>query len=338
MPLSGNNLPSLDGQRYYTLVRQLTKVSSPETAYRCASHPLNKEECEHEGHSLSLIKHAQENITIKLQQYQYKVKCDEHGRYYVTNMTTSTRDIRYDEYSSLTELATEAFLFVCDPRINTYLAFRMLSRGDLFNSSYPRGYATFLEELLSEPNGFNIIDTRHVKTSFHVAEHMFAHLSTHVNSSYVNIVHDCERMCVQSVLNDTYGFMPTQDVQYYGLLCTHMLVDNTTTTAAPQRVATLPQSQNDSNSQVLQASVCLSVASLLLTGGAVAAIVSRSNGRIATRIKSFLSHIGDKISGIKRATIQDYSYTELQTVSDDTDVHESSRLLQTQARDYTHSQ
>ena len=296
MPASSSNLPSLDGQRRYMVTRNLSTLHIPKTEDRCAQYPLNATECEHDGQTIILLR--LDNDTLLFKHHQYKVKCDEHGKYYIKHKNTVQYTINYyDEVNDVIRIAADIMLFSCKPHKHFSFA-RGLIGEDVFTNPHAHINYNILELLFSKKNKYNSINTKHAKILFDIKNIEGALHLNEINDIYVNMVHDCHTACAQSVLDIKYNFMSVEDMQYYGLLCTHKLVEmrpEITTHTLAQTT-----SQEVSDVYTTQAVLCLSVSAALLSFGAAAAFVCRSDGALATQIRRCITRVKDAVYGMRR--------------------------------------
>ena len=222
MPIPGNNLPLLDGN-VYMHVQALTPILKK--TYRCDDKPLDEEECEHVGQAISILRFERDGIRAKAQHYAYSVKCDKAGRYSVRDITTRQRNISFTEDAYNIGVALKV---AYNPYEFTMLAldYLLLEPDMLYRQTdLIRGPSYGLTNMLSANNtGINKINPRRVTLAIRDTKIDMSHLNRYVNNTYLNVVHDCERICVHSVLSNDAGFMSITEAKMYGLLCTSKLI------------------------------------------------------------------------------------------------------------------
>ena len=225
------NLPPLEGQRSHMFIQDIN--SFPTMSLRmCRTNPLNTTECEHRGHSLSILRYERDNILVKLQYDAYGVKCDEDSRYYVTDIKTQQRDVIYDIDEHLAKVAIITLMFAHNPtpvscdRLSTVIA-----KGILRSSQKTTGYMSFLEDLLHSKRNESDTGAHALKidpvqyASAQSKRIAAASLNEYVNNTYVNFVHDCNRICAQPILGYSDHFVTHDTVEQHGMLCTHRLIE-----------------------------------------------------------------------------------------------------------------
>ena len=239
MPSSDNNLPSLEGQRYYTLVQERKHRTQ-----MCSADSLHAQ-----GMALSIIHSTDHTIMAKVQSYRYNVT-SKNGRYYVTDLTSS-----YDVLYENTERYTLA-------NILTYIRILRSTRLALYYSPQPTTRADSIHELLSVSDfkltlGYDIQNDKNLIIKLlrsgtdinHIDEHHvqllvnrfvpFSYngvmalipkprgsLERYAQNTYVNIVYDCDTVCSQSVIGDAQYFMDYYEVRHYGLLCMQGILEH----------------------------------------------------------------------------------------------------------------
>ena len=227
------NLPSLDGQRNYMVVRNidddhsllLPRATPP---YECYSRQLDTEQCEHIGNALSIVRYEQDDIRIQAQHYRYKVKCDSNGNYYVADMQTRQRNVLYNEDPYSIKLALAFSVNPTVPLHITYMRELLNYKNMLYNAFdvYDTTPTAIIQMLAYHSNNLNKIDKDHVSislTGVNITDNINLH--AYINHTYVNTVYNCEQMCLQSSLSNSHSFTTGMRVAHDGLLCTHRILE-----------------------------------------------------------------------------------------------------------------
>ena len=224
MVFPGTNLSSFNDHKYYTLVHQLTLNTKAPAHNPCATQHVNP--YEYHGFSVSILCN---NDSIETKHYTYTVDC----KYKVSDIDSVTGNFTLtqkakDTLSHKSLCATQAALCYS---VAPFQRFGCMH--DFLNIIYSRRITdedvnvakVIMQQLLSEidtnTHMFKHIDTQymHVMLSGNITDHIYSH----VNNTYVNVVHDCHTLCAQVVLSDSYKFMSDSDIHNYGLLCAHRL-------------------------------------------------------------------------------------------------------------------
>ena len=231
------NLPSLDGHRDYMRIyniqryaKELHHVSSrcniPEGACGafCTPYNLNTTENEMRGQTTEILRlrDGDENdVFAILKKQSYTIKHDQNGSYYV-NMTEITQEeFRLDNGSAtIMCVLNSARKPYDDYDGGVYYIHDAISP---YTLSFP-GDTGELKGFLSGAINFGV-DREHVDITFNHADMSDAALLDAVNSTYVNIVHDCNVMCFQSVLSGRQTLMSNDEIAQSGLLCTNMILE-----------------------------------------------------------------------------------------------------------------
>ena len=234
-----NSLLLFDDQSSNILVYNITEEYATSMLRICDKH---KTEREHIGQAISIL-HIQDSVLIRAQHYEYSTKRDASGQYYVTHVNTSEYSISnitqdHHALSELSRIVSTALMFAFRPRElhrmhNVYDLLCMMS--NQMHTYNPQPLQPLRIMLAKNENSVNAIDTKaaniHIK---HANVTDTLSMNAYVNNTYVNIVHDCERLCVYSMLSDEPDYMLTDVVKKHGLLCSralsqHLLLTNAVT-------------------------------------------------------------------------------------------------------------
>ena len=221
-----HNLPPLTGQRNYINVGRL-QSNIGEINRQCRSYEHSLSEYTFFGQALSVLHYQRDGIRLKAQQHNYVLKCYKDAQnkehYYVTYVHTKQRTVRdseeSDAISMALSLAYSPIASVQDEFLGT-----ILSRQSMLHVTHMPRLSFGLAEMLStQYNFFNIIDPEHTHVSVNTKITPYTNLHAYINNTYLNILHNCDRVCVQSVLSDNTTFMPFNATENYSLLCIHRL-------------------------------------------------------------------------------------------------------------------
>ena len=231
-----HNFQLLDGQRSYMLIYDLRRQSKlfERPARACCIYPFNTTECLPQcyectsfGVSISILQHKHDDVVAKIQLSTYEVKHNEH-EYYVDELKTKKYNFGYsgDGY--------DVTPFMLSALQHAYSPFS--SVGGVKAISDLLSYETILEKtktnLLERSNAISwlydtsySLDRQHTKVLLNADVSSAHDARDYINNTYVNIVHDCDRICAQTVLSDEHGFMPSSKIKEYGLTCTYRLLE-----------------------------------------------------------------------------------------------------------------
>ena len=252
------NLPSLSGHGHYTLVHYLPTNPTDPAHKLCDRKHVHEDE--YYGFSVSILRPISDTVLVKVRHYRRDVRMN-NGKYERKNkasVTGSIFSIFANESSVLSSSlirATQAALYGSrwPQRLGPMYDFiNAIYTADEDISTIEITAATAMIQQITTVNG-------HPRKSMPpISDSVLVLLSDHtnctrdmyrcINNTYVNIVHNCERMCVQSVLSDNVGFMSEEDVDNYGLLCMHRLlaIDNSIETQhSTQNVINITKTHND---------------------------------------------------------------------------------------------
>ena len=222
MPNLGNNLHAL-ADNGYTHIQKLTPTMKQEL--HCTEHALSKEKCEHKGQAFSVLQGDEEGTIVRAQQSVYTVQCQD-SKYSVTSVVTRQRDVsdKEDAHGIM-----EAMFIARDPgdAFNLLHLDHLLSLEDALYSprDFQQGPSYGLESMLdSKGNELNVFNPSHITLSLHnVSDVNARQLYRYINNTYLNIVHDCERICIHSTLGNDAGFRHVGDIERDGIMCAQKL-------------------------------------------------------------------------------------------------------------------
>ena len=181
----------------------------------CSQRTFSEYNCEYVGNAFSILHHRNEGLIAQVKHYNYSIKCDDDDDFVAFDTQTAQRNVFDDD---LPYSVVAALHFVHDTD-NLRMMIDALSEQDaLYNYSG----AWPAQQLLQEHD---------------IAAQMR-------NNTYVNIVHNCKVICLQTVLSNSSEFMQAYDVQTHGLLCLNEIWNweernyQTTTALAAQNTTT----------------------------------------------------------------------------------------------------
>ena len=237
MPNRGNNLPSLEGQRYYMLLQDVGPYKPA-----CFDKPKRAE-----GMAFSIrsdMPNGENALTAFVYAYKYVVT-HEDGKYYVDDLVSARQYLYTDEQ----RLTAEMFRMFKSIQLATYYAANPIQRADSIldllrislsketynvNSVEAQKMATLIEKTIStDETDINRIDTEHVKIQINIFDFhnpdvikTRGPLTKYALYTYVNIVYDCNTVCSQSVKYDMDTFAIDHfRIRNYGLLCMHGILE-----------------------------------------------------------------------------------------------------------------
>ena len=224
-----SSLPALDSQEFYTIVRTLkdTRYSwQPQVPYDCTQRTFEAAKCEYVGYAFSIVRRAEAGMLARVKHYKYSVRCESEHSYSVKDMKMTQRDVFDTDITPFSILSS--LYFARNPADFGRLA-AMSSVLDKRDMLYMRvdgvDHKQQLKAVLSkQQNEYNTIDRHNAAVlinDIHVSEEQDINLQEYVSNTYVNIIHNCERICLQTRLSDVEEFMPYEIVQSHGLLCLH---------------------------------------------------------------------------------------------------------------------
>ena len=344
-----SNLPSLDGQRHYMMVQKATDDPASLAYNRC----MANDTAEYRGFALSIVYEEKGNILAKVKYYTYAID-DTDSEYKYETIQTIEDNVQdttafLGEASSGQQAVQTALYYAFSP------AQRMESIHELLNLEYmplleskdadqfPLAHSRTklirhmfcATDVLSKKsvdkrqckfhkynNKFNDIDRQHVQlllTSVNASS--IIDVNPYIHSAHVNIVHNCEQVCSQAVLSEAHSFITTQDIQHYGLLCTHRLLE-VNAIQEQRRTQTTEQTINSTvnNTDINSATINVMssmhdmgcnecdvynmlpviVSVMFATCSAVSIFVKRSNNRCARAMRSCFSQIMCATNGVYR--------------------------------------
>ena len=319
MGFPNDNLPSLDGQRDYMRiydVRQYTRYLQTiatkcniqnDTNFSESYRPYNlqQSECEHVGQTMEILRYEQDNILAKLQRRSYRVKCDDNGRYYVTEMSSVQHNLLYGEDSFTVK---SALMFARRPAMQfgtggMHALSALLSYEGNITITKP-----YHDDIASTIRGIKNygVDRRHARILLDHLDVSDEQLLARVNSTYVNVLYDCDRLCAQSILSSNNSFISTSELTKHSLLCMHRLIETPQTTdstllSTANTSAITMQATNRVNVGVVAGVVM----SLLIIPGALFCLFAMRSSRFAQRINNVMSRITGIINtaqGMRRVT------------------------------------
>ena len=308
-----SNLPPLDGQRYYTLVHQLS--SNPaERAYRpCERHGMY--ENVYYGFSVSILHPTRKDILADARHISYTVYLE--GEEYKVNYTSLAQGrivLPSEEQDTLSHKfirATQAaFQGSIQPTRQLGAIYDLLNTmyTENISNSVARAAKAIMQQLTiergaSSMQGFERIDEKHVQLMLtHEQQqvpkrHIYA---MYINNTYVNIVHDCERMCIQSVLSDNSSFMSEQNIDNYGLLCAHKLLGAREQKDALNALQHVRHRAHKPCNACTLSATNITINALVVAINAAALFITFNNSQCATAVRSHISRIANIFRGTHR--------------------------------------
>ena len=229
-----NNLPSLNGQRNYMLVQETSNSPAEKAIKQCEDEQVDQ----YRGFALSILRAPTEDIQAMIKYYDYVTCYDSKDHKAWVLMTTEKSNMTSTDITLSQEIVQQAMYYSVNPiaRANKVHDLLQLIGAHRAQHSTTPDLSVTRAQLIQhmfdkKENEFNHIDKLHVRimlTQRNTALATSESLHSYINSTYVNIVYDSDdsTVCSQSVLSDSNEFMSLQDVERYGLLCTHMLIES----------------------------------------------------------------------------------------------------------------
>ena len=297
-------------QHKYTLVQDIQSVNDAYFQRTCKEDVLIK--YSYRGFALSILRQEdkENDILARMRQYNYRI-ANLDGVVTAKITDSYTVSLSYADESLAQKAVYLALYYSTDPvkrasQIHELLPLEHKISTQKDTQGDPIGIRadTIIYMFSKQENAVNHIDTKHVKvlTSKFIPDSDDLH--AYLNSTYVNMVHDCKTVCSQSVLSDAEVFMEAKSVEKYGLLCADAL---------SKRFASQPEIDSDDTYQTQPAGAqtwltdiaenktyIASVAAVILSGGIVA-FISRSQSALATRIRSYFTNCVNNVTATVNA-------------------------------------
>ena len=268
----------------YKFVSKITHSEEKEAHDKCK----NKEthDGQYVGSAISILRDS-DRTNIHVRCYEYTVQRREDDEYCVDNLISIQPDV------SIQPDAHDIFHAIVIQSSLTFAANPTLLNG-----------LNVANDMIHSKNIWNITHTRS-NTSDINAIHMAFNDANH---TYINVVHDCQSVCVHATLNNASHFVQTGAIKQDGIACVNDLVTNSI------HIKTI-----DNNTHRDTALTVLGGVSLLLAGGACV-VCAVYGSKLITRVRNVL------VSTIHSATLDMHVSTQrydaehkIQEVLDDKD-------------------
>ena len=269
----------------------------------CYTEAHNAQDADMLGQTMEILRYDRDDILAKLQRRFYEVKND-NGMYYITNIETKNHTLTYNQTSKVAILALQ---FARKPYAKSLRELETLSSLLLSGEVIEFTETTNTENITAAIRGTqnNGLDRQHAQILVNDSNISDEELLAKINSTYVNVVHDCKHLCVQSTLSVSDSFVSTQELKRYGLLCVNKLTEM----ARTQRISHTPQASQ--NAYIAAGSVML----LLLVPCALFCIfIARSSSTFAHNIRVRFSEAMSSLYNAHKTEKDNYS-NELQELS-----------------------
>ena len=330
-----SNLPSLDGQRHYMVVQELTKEKDIAVdAHHCyslaSSEGLAPQEANFEnmrkyyGFDMIISRSNRKGVLCSLTYTKYSVQFDEKHRERV-NFDRVRREaryaLRYDRERRfivrMPQYEQSSNTFIRKAQTALYYAFSPVERSTVIHTLLSKmaiedtARASYLSRLAIQAllekteNSFNRIDREHVALLMrnNTAENLHAQ-TKHI---YINVVYDCNSACSQAMLSDQLRF----ERYTRRLLCTRGLLEfnnilNVTNysvnTSLDNGTVLLDNEHNNTQS----CSVCIqnilpiAVGAIVTMGSTIAIFTKVSNSKCAKAVRSYFARLTRSAEGTQR--------------------------------------
>ena len=275
MGFPNDNLPSLDGQRDYTIIYNLTTHNQlyKAVAHKCHNNAHSSQGCKktckqhtgscgqtYTGAFMEILRYAKDNILAKLQHSTYSVKCDNNGEYNILDIETYRYNLIYPRLDPDIRLVITAAHSPATTDGEAALI-NLMSRQRVLHESYAASSILGKLEnyrMLFGEDIYTHIDRKHAQILINETykdnvDYMTdEYLRYLLSNTYVNVVYDCNTMCVQSIMSMTNSLAQESEITHYGLLCTHRILGLSThykaaTTTQPL-IASMHTTQNSMHS------------------------------------------------------------------------------------------
>ena len=246
---ANTNLPELSGRIGYVDLYAVDKTETKMPYKECVRKPL-KQDCEYIGHAFSMqlyndvldgvfeynhpvypfkLHNVPNPEVMQVKYYKYKIGCRESGRYryHYSVLESQERDriVDRDEFAAGPFFAL--MLSTKPERILVQLK-DLMEQDDLLYSDIDSLYKPSAAKLalhyfdIQKP----LMNPRKVRLQFDAETALLpsGERRDRINSSYINVVHDCNHYCVLSSAGTT-GHTPFSDVRQDGLLCAHSILE-----------------------------------------------------------------------------------------------------------------
>ena len=244
MVYPGDNLPSTEGQRDYMLIQPITADVAPHTRAQC-DRGNGPQEGEYVGHSVSIVRYSNSDPQVMRyspgasQAIYYDSRILNDYGHYSAEFSDSFRSNKVDQLRR-----SRALYYSADPFGRADEIYRLLElEASVTNISISRhelllARSVEFSMLALNENKLNHIDRTHVPvllSSVNVSDISAESLHTYINNTYVNIIHDCQTVCSQSVLSDRPQFLLLSEMQRYSLLCVNRILETRVETQSTPR-------------------------------------------------------------------------------------------------------
>ena len=223
-----NNLSLLNYQHRFMRIYDVRMHAMPyftsimDTCNNDERYRLNGDKCEYVGEHMEVLRYISEPVTTELnrphnyiaimRRKPYRLKCSSNGTYYINEDNDVYEYVKHNEPSDTVSLLK----FARHPFNDTAGGLNALqhllhNEQSVVTSQMVLGLSDY-------------IDRQHVYIRLNNTKTMSDdEVLAKVNSTYVNVVHDCNTLCAQSVLSVSDTWVSQHERKKYSLLCMHKL-------------------------------------------------------------------------------------------------------------------
>ena len=243
MTIPGSNLPTLDGKKSYMPIYNIsgqTKLFKAQLRTCCLGE-FNTTTCQQQcsecaafGIAVSILQRKHKYTVARIQYREYKIY-ENDGIYTLNDTRCSDYELKRDNIDiAITPTILAAIKYSRFPLSDTLGAVLV---SDMLKQEHALSQAavTLNEHLqaidLLSNERYNL-DRSHMSVLLHGISKQEKDMHRYINSTYVNVVHNCDKVCTYMMFSNNHDFMTDSDVKQYGLLCMRRLlkVDNKTKT------------------------------------------------------------------------------------------------------------
>ena len=296
-----SNLPPLDGQRYYTLVHQLHLNSTDPIHNYC--NRSNANENEYYGFSVSILHPLREDIladvrhigyTVYLEGEEYKVEKKAAIMGEIASIFSNMSSTLLPKLTRSTQAAMDGSIQPTQLGPMYDFLNTMYTADIAFDEVEAKASRAIMQQITHERHADTCCAWQLVSGNVSVKLHpgtqtVRKEIYDYVNNTYLNVVHDCERMCIQSVLSDNSSFMSEQNIDNYGLLCVRRLLETRTQ-------GTTVMNNELCNTCILSVSgIIIGVSAVSISAASLFATFN--NSKYAKTVRSYISRTIQAIRG-----------------------------------------
>ena len=308
MVIQGNDLSQLSGHIHH-FSQQMTEEEKNKTK-ECKTRLPDQ----YIGRAIVILKFQRDNVDLWTQEYEYHVKresADHHSAMYIDPEYKGMLMTQRYVHQPYDDTIKAALAFTSNPTNATSMSFVRNFTQVSDTTPAPTSTTTTIATTNAATSNItmanvtqeNVVNTLAPEntTTAGITYHYMRSASSVVNNTYINVVHDCENVCVRAVFSNETGFMPTGIIKAHVSQCVEELAAISTRGEIDDRSAVSVRDNHDS----IAASTAYGVGALAFVAfGACATFVTFAacgRNQIAANIRARLSRIANRITnGMRR--------------------------------------